>query len=46
MIEFQEYLYVLQKVVKIVEPGVRVEFRNSNTVSKTKADKGQGKTAA
>ena len=36
----------MQKVVKIVEPGVKVEFRNSNTVSKTKTDKGTGKSAA
>ena len=36
MIEFQEYLYTLQKVVRTIEPGVKVEFRNSNTVSRTK----------
>ena len=46
MIEFQEYLYILQKVVKIVDPNTRVDFRNSNTVSKTKTDKSQGKAAA
>ena len=36
MIESQEYLYVLQKVAKIDAPSARVEFRNSNTVSKAK----------
>ena len=36
MIESQEYLYILQKVAKLDAPSTKVDFRNSNTVSKAK----------
>ena len=39
MIEFQEYLYTLQKVVQTVEPGHKVDVRNSNTVNKSPSKK-------
>ena len=45
MIEFQEYLYILQKIVKVEVPSVKVNFRNSNTVSKTTSDSAMSKSS-